>query len=52
LIEGLEGQDEGGFLLGVQWHPEELVESIPEARRLFEAFISSSASYQIDAVSR
>jgi putative glutamine amidotransferase len=52
LIEGVEGQDEDGFLLGVQWHPEELVENMPEARRLFEAFIASSASYQIDAVPR
>jgi putative glutamine amidotransferase len=51
LIEGVEGRDES-FLLGVQWHPEELVESMPEARRLFEAFIASSASYQIDAVPR
>jgi putative glutamine amidotransferase len=52
LIEGVEGQDDDGFLLGVQWHPEELVERMPEARRLFEAFIASSASYQIDAVPR
>ncbi len=26
LIEGVEGSDENSFLIGVQWHPEELVE--------------------------
>ncbi|MDB4909435.1 MAG: putative glutamine amidotransferase [Gemmatimonadetes bacterium] len=52
LIEGVEGRDDESFLLGVQWHPEELVESISTARRLFEAFIASASSHQIDAVPR
>ena len=36
-IEALE-RDDKNFVLAVQWHPEDLVESHPAARRLFEAF--------------
>jgi putative glutamine amidotransferase len=42
LIEGIEGSN-GQFLVGVQWHPEELVESDPVMRRLFSAFVSVAA---------
>jgi putative glutamine amidotransferase len=31
------------FLIGVQWHPEMLYEKLPEARRLFQAFIQAAA---------
>jgi putative glutamine amidotransferase len=31
-----------GFVLGVQWHPEELVDRDPAARRLFEALIAAA----------
>jgi len=41
LIEGLESQN-GHFLLGVQWHPEALVERDPRMGRLFSAFIDAS----------
>jgi len=41
LIEGLESQN-GHFLLGVQWHPEALVERDPRMGRLFAAFIDAS----------
>jgi putative glutamine amidotransferase len=51
LIEGVEGREDG-YLIGVQWHPEELVESAPSARRLFESFIESAASRQADVVAR
>jgi putative glutamine amidotransferase len=37
LIEGVESPN-GHFLLGVQWHPEALVECDPRMNRLFTAF--------------
>jgi putative glutamine amidotransferase len=40
LIEGLEGAN-GQFLVGVQWHPEELTEKDPAMRRLFTAFLDA-----------
>jgi len=47
LIEGVEGAEEGDgegdqFLLGVQWHPEDLVDVDPRMRRLFDAFIAAA----------
>ena len=41
LVEGFEGCN-GQFLLGVQWHPEELAETAEGMRRLFTAFIEAS----------
>ena len=38
LIEGVEAADRSRWLLGVQWHPEELTASHEHARRLFDAF--------------
>jgi putative glutamine amidotransferase len=40
LIEGVENPD-AGFLIGVQWHPEELAEQHAPHRRLFTAFIEA-----------
>ncbi|MEP7067272.1 MAG: gamma-glutamyl-gamma-aminobutyrate hydrolase family protein [Gemmatimonadota bacterium] len=51
LIEGVEGSDDA-FLLGVQWHPEELVEIDPANRRLFESFIEAARAYQPEVASR
>ncbi len=45
LIEGVEGRDDG-YLIGVQWHPEELVETDPAMRRLFESFIERASAYE------
>jgi putative glutamine amidotransferase len=42
LIEGLESPN-GHFLLGVQWHPEALVDRDPRMQRLFTAFIESAS---------
>ncbi len=44
IIEGveLEESDPSRFVLGVQWHPEELVARDPAARRLFHAFVDAS----------
>ncbi|HEV7703981.1 MAG TPA: gamma-glutamyl-gamma-aminobutyrate hydrolase family protein [Gemmatimonadaceae bacterium] len=51
LIEGVEGRDES-YLVGVQWHPEELVESDPAMRRLFESFIESASAYEPEVATR
>jgi putative glutamine amidotransferase len=34
-----------GFILGVQWHPERLVEHQPEQRRLFERFVKAAECF-------
>ena len=44
LIEALEGTGDA-WVMGVQWHPEMLIDQDPATRRLFEAFIAASASY-------
>ena len=41
LIEGVEVDDDR-FVLGVQWHPEDLVDVDPRMRRLFDAFIAAA----------
>jgi len=51
LIEGVEGRDES-YLLGVQWHPEELVESDPAMRRLFESFIEAASAHEPEVAAR
>jgi putative glutamine amidotransferase len=42
LIEGVEGADRARFVLGVQWHPEELVGHSEPARRLFSALVAAA----------
>lgn len=44
LVEALEGSGEG-FTVGVQWHPEMLIEKDQGTRRLFEAFIDAATEY-------
>lgn len=43
VIEAVEANDPDppAFLLGLQWHPEELVGRDPAARRLFDAFVAA-----------
>jgi putative glutamine amidotransferase len=43
-IEGIESQRHP-FLIGVQWHPEELVSTQPYMQRLFSAFIEAAQAY-------
>jgi putative glutamine amidotransferase len=45
VIEGVEGVN-GQFLLGVQWHPEELVNADEGMRRVFQAFVTAASAYQ------
>lgn len=42
LIEAVEGPGDG-FAIGVQWHPEMLIDTDPATRRLFEAFVEAAA---------
>jgi putative glutamine amidotransferase len=42
VVEGLEMPDEERFVLGVQWHPEELVGHDQAARNLFAAIVDAA----------
>ena len=42
IVEGLELSDRSRFVLGVQWHPEELVSHSEPARRLFTALVNTA----------
>jgi putative glutamine amidotransferase len=42
IIEGAELDDPSRFVLGVQWHPEELVGHSEPARRLFSALVAAA----------
>jgi putative glutamine amidotransferase len=44
LVEGLESGN-GHYLVGVQWHPEELAEAHAPQRRLFADFIEAAGTY-------
>ena len=44
LIEAVELPGARGFVLAVQWHPEELVEEDEAARRLFEALVREAGA--------
>lgn len=48
VIEGFE-RSEGGFALAVQWHPEGMVDSDPDMRRVFEALIAACAQQRMTA---
>ena len=41
LVEGLEARD-GGYVVGVQWHPEALTDNEEASRRLFEDFVETA----------
>jgi putative glutamine amidotransferase len=43
VIEAVELPGARGFVLAVQWHPEDLVEHDPAARRLFAALVEAAA---------
>jgi putative glutamine amidotransferase len=42
IIEGVEAADPSRFVLGVEWHPEELVGHSEPARRLFAALVNAA----------
>lgn len=45
LIEGVETTDDN-FVVGVQWHPEDLADLDPNMRRLFDAFIEAATEWR------
>lgn len=45
MIEGVECSN-GHFLVGIQWHPEELAESMPNMKQLFNAFLEAVREYR------
>ena len=45
LIEGVE-RPGNPFVIGVQWHPEELAEAHAPMRRLFADFIAAAVAYR------
>jgi putative glutamine amidotransferase len=45
LVEGVERPGRS-FVLGVQWHPEELTETQAPMRRLFTEFVAAAAAYR------
>ena len=42
IIEGVESTEANTFVLGVQWHPEELCANDPAARNLFAALVAAA----------
>jgi putative glutamine amidotransferase len=42
IVEGVEMSGDDRFVLGVQWHPEELVDRDPAARSLFAAVVDAA----------
>ena len=46
LIEGVESRDDD-FVLGVQWHPEDLADSDPQMRKLFDAFVDAAVAFHV-----
>jgi putative glutamine amidotransferase len=49
LIEGVESPGED-FVVGVQWHPEDLADSEPRMRSLFDAFIDAASEWRNAAI--
>ena len=45
VIEGVEGSN-GQFLVGVQWHPEELVGADAGMKKVFGAFVEAAESFR------
>jgi putative glutamine amidotransferase len=42
VIEAVDGPANRGFVIGVQWHPEDLIDRDPAARNLFTAFVTAA----------
>ncbi|MFI5257950.1 MAG: gamma-glutamyl-gamma-aminobutyrate hydrolase family protein [Gemmatimonadales bacterium] len=51
VVEGVEWTGDDWWMLGVQWHPEELVDTAePWDRALFAAFAAAARAYDLSAV--
>ena len=42
IVEGVELPDGPTLVVGVQWHPEDLVDHDPAARKLFQALVQAA----------
>ena len=49
LVEGVESSDDY-FMVGVQWHPEALIDTDPRMRRLFEQFVAAAGDFRDERV--
>jgi putative glutamine amidotransferase len=47
VIEAIEGQTAGHFVLGVQWHPERTCESSDASRAIFRAFVQAAGEWKL-----
>jgi putative glutamine amidotransferase len=47
IIEATETTDPNRFLIGVQWHPEKLIETDPRQTKIFAALIAAAAQSQM-----
>lgn len=43
VVEAIETTDPGRFFIGVQWHPERMMEEDSRQKKLFEAFVRAAA---------
>jgi len=50
VVEAIEHA--AGWLVGVQWHPEDTATEDPQQQRIFDAFVASAAGAQWDGVAR
>jgi putative glutamine amidotransferase len=47
VIEGIEAaRIDGQYLVGVQWHPEDLAQTVPAMRLLLESFLEAAIQYR------
>ncbi len=44
IVEAVEARANQAFYIGVQWHPEEMVDSDEPSRKLFSEFVSRAAT--------
>ena len=45
IVEATEATEEGRFLVGVQWHPERLIQTDPNQAKLFRAFVEAAKTH-------
>lgn len=50
VVEGIEGQQPGHFVLGLQWHPERSMETSPASRMVFRRFIEAASAWRPRAI--
>jgi putative glutamine amidotransferase len=50
VVEAIEGQQAGHFVLGLQWHPERSLETSQASRLIFERFVRIAAAWRPRAI--